>query len=143
MIIRWLGSVGLSLSVLAGVAAADDGWRPANTSPKALGSTSPTTASGALGVTLGRPMPMDDSPESNATGFATADPNLVRTSYQTPAAPPLFRLQSPEIPQPLPPGPAKTGNANPVSRSKSGFATEPPTAVEPPITIFEIGRAHV
>ncbi len=80
---------------------------------------------------------MDDSPQSNATGFATADPNLVRTSYQTPAAPPLFRLQSPEIPQPLPPGPAaKTGNANPVSRSKSGFATEAPTAAEPPITIF-------
>src|SRR5438874_12946453 len=126
MIIRWRGSVSLSLSVLIGVVAADDSWRPAGSQPRAITSSATTAASGALGVTLGRPMPMDDFPQSNATGFATADPNLVRTSYQTPAAPPLFRLQSPEIPQPLPPGPAaKSGNANQVSRSKTCFASGP------------------
>src|SRR6266849_2926644 len=49
MIIRWLGSVSLSLSVLAGVAAADDGWRPASTQSRVIGSSSSTAASGALG----------------------------------------------------------------------------------------------
>src|SRR5438309_5968265 len=71
MITRWLGSVSLWLSVLAGVVAADDGWRPAGSQPRAITSSATTAASGALGVTLGRPMPMDDSPESNATGLGT------------------------------------------------------------------------
>src|SRR5262249_5231137 len=65
------------------------------------------------------------------------DSNVVRTSYQTPAAS-LFRLQSPEIPQPLPAGPApKIGNAaaSPVSRSSSGFATGA-SSPEPPIGGF-------
>jgi hypothetical protein len=81
---------------------------------------------------------MDDSPGADASQFATSDSNVVRTSYQTPASPPLFRLQSPEIPQPLPPGPASkagSASANPVSRSTSSFAAEAPTP-EPPVGGF-------
>jgi hypothetical protein len=139
MMNRWLGSIGLLASLWIGAAAADDGWRPASASSKTTGGDPTTVSAGALGVTLGRPMPADDSSGADASGFAVSDSNLRRTSYETPATPPLFRLQSAEVPQPLPRGPAtKTGSipASPVSTSISGFAAGRPTAAEPATSAF-------
>src|SRR5207253_2386694 len=109
MTIRWLGSFALSVSLSIGVATADDGWRPAGCPSKTNGSGSASVASGSLGVTLGRPVPMDAPADLM---IDKPDSNVLRASYETTSTPPLYRFQSPEVPQPLPPGPAaKTGNA--------------------------------
>jgi hypothetical protein len=139
MMNRWLILAGLALTLNAATAMADDGWRPAGSAQANAGSNSSSAAFGSAGVSLGRPVGAD-TPADASVDRALADSNFTRASYQTPAAlPSVVRSQSPEVPQPLPSGPAtKSANptATPVSKSKSGFASGSPMVAEPPSGIF-------
>jgi hypothetical protein len=126
MLGRLLSGVSLTLAVGAATAIADDGWRPAGSQPVISQTSSPETISGSLGVSLGRPVGIDESIDRTADR-GLADSNLTRTSYAAPSSlPSIIRSQSPEVAQPLPAGPLSKSSdlsASSVSRSTSGFAS--------------------
>jgi hypothetical protein len=109
----WLGSVGLSLSLVIATAAAEEyTWRPATPqAPAAAATATPAPAGFAAApppVSLGRPVPVTAVP-ARRVGNTLIDPALAPASFQTPArpglAPAVFRAQSDDAPPPsrLPP----------------------------------------
>jgi hypothetical protein len=140
MKVTWLSGTILTLGWLAAaVAAQDSDWHPV-TPRSATSQVVITPAAGnSSGVSLGRPVAMvESSPNPIATtrgsdgGTSSWDPQITRASFNpleknpaanaVPAVPGsgVIRLQSPEVPLPLPPGPS--GAESPV------LATSPETA---------------
>jgi hypothetical protein len=149
MKILWLSGASLTLTWLTATAVAQDSdWHPVTA--RAASSAAVAPASGnSSGVSLGRPV-ADSSPNPVANahgsdgGTITWDSQITRASFDTPAKSPppsLIRLQSPEVPLPLPPGPS--GPEPPIiatspdaAAGRSGFATGTSTARKTRAGIF-------
>lgn len=134
----WIGSLGLSLGIMAGGAGGQEyQWRPARSAAAVSETPSrPAATLGAPVATLGRPVPLLSNTGDRATAGAArasvTDSSIARTSYSPAAieAPRVVRAQAPEFGAPSlapPPGVAPIPTS-PDERYNCGVVGDPPGA---------------
>ena len=123
----WRTGLGLSLGLLVGSASAEEVvWRPVGAPPAAVKPADPPPARPAAAA-LGRPVAALGKPVAAGAGAPAPFDPLVRPVSFSAGAPaqPVFRGYSPDVPRPMPTGPALGSDQPPPQK------LHPPKEVDP------------